>query len=70
MNAEVKAAPAKTHNGLTALTPGLPATAYYEPAQYELELAKIWYRNWNYVDMGQSMVLAVGDGLQAAATQM
>ena len=54
MNAEAKTSPAKTYNGLTALTPGLPAKAYYEPEQYELELAKIWYRNWNYVGRASS----------------
>ncbi len=54
MNAEVEVPPAKSHNGLTELVPGLPAKAYYETAQYELELAKIWYRNWNYVGRSAS----------------
>ena len=37
------------YNGLTEHTDGLPATAYYDPQRYELELRRIWYRNWVYV---------------------
>jgi Rieske 2Fe-2S family protein len=37
------------YNGLTTLTPGLPAEAYYDPRQYELEMRRIWQRNWLYV---------------------
>src|SRR5271170_7463646 len=37
------------YNGLTALTPGLPAEAYYDPRQYDLEMRRIWRRNWVYV---------------------
>jgi glycine betaine catabolism A len=37
------------YNGLTELTPGLPADAYFDPRQYERELQRIWYRNWIYV---------------------
>ena len=40
---------APAYNGLTELTPGLPADAYYDPRRYELELKRIWYRNWVYV---------------------
>ena len=55
MNADVKnETRSKTYNGLTTLIPGLPATHYYDPAQYELELARIWYRNWNYVGRAES----------------
>ena len=42
-----KQAPA--YNGLAELVPGLPADAYYDPRRYELELKRIWYRNWVYV---------------------
>ena len=44
----------RAYNGLTALTPGLPARDYYDPERYELELAKIWYRQWNYVGRAAS----------------
>jgi Rieske 2Fe-2S family protein len=37
------------YNGLTALTPGLTAEAYYDPRQYDLEMRRIWRRNWVYV---------------------
>jgi glycine betaine catabolism A len=37
------------YNGLTELTPGLPADAYFDPRHYERELQRIWYRNWVYV---------------------
>ena len=37
------------YNGLTELTEGLPADAYYDPRHYERELQRIWYRNWVYV---------------------
>ncbi len=50
MNAELQTpAMSQTHNGLIKAVPGLPASDYYDPARYELELAKIWYRNWIYV---------------------
>lgn len=35
---------------------GLPASWYYDPTQYALELNRIWYRNWVYV--GRSARLA------------
>jgi Rieske 2Fe-2S family protein len=38
-----------TYTGLTELKAGLPAAWYYDQKQYELELARIWYRNWIYV---------------------
>ena len=37
------------YNGLTELTEGLPAEAYFEPRHFERELQRIWYRNWIYV---------------------
>jgi glycine betaine catabolism A len=37
------------YNGLTELTQGLAADAYYDPRHYERELQRIWYRNWVYV---------------------
>ncbi len=37
------------YNGLTELTEGLPAEAYFDQRQYERELQRIWYRNWVYV---------------------
>ncbi len=37
------------YNGLTELTEGLPADAYFDPRHYERELQRIWYRNWVYV---------------------
>ena len=37
------------YNGLTELTQGLPAEAYFDPRHYERELQRIWYRNWVYV---------------------
>ena len=37
------------YNGLTELTEGLPAEAYFDPRQYARELQRIWYRNWVYV---------------------
>jgi Rieske 2Fe-2S family protein len=37
------------YNGLTELTDGLPAEAYFDPRHYERELQRIWHRNWIYV---------------------
>lgn len=37
------------YNGLTEHTKGLPAEAYYDARQFDLELQRIWYRNWFYV---------------------
>src|ERR1700676_376473 len=45
------------YNGLTMLTEGLPADAYFDASRYERELQRIWYRNWIYLgrssDLGQ-----------------
>ena len=40
--------PDEGYVGLTRAEPGLPASWYYDPAQYELELKRIWHRNWVY----------------------
>ena len=37
------------YNGLTELTEGLAADAYFDPRHYGRELQRIWYRNWIYV---------------------
>jgi glycine betaine catabolism A len=46
------------YNGLTDLTPGLPADAYFDPRQYERELQRIWYRNWVYVGRSSDVAAA------------
>jgi len=38
-----------TYNGLTEKVEGPPAERYYDPAHYQRELARVWYRNWIYV---------------------
>jgi phenylpropionate dioxygenase-like ring-hydroxylating dioxygenase large terminal subunit len=54
--------------GLTAPVAALPASYYFDPAHYQQELARIWYRNWLYVcrssDLGTARsfrTLTVGD---------
>lgn len=37
------------YNGLEELKEGLPAAWYFDPGQYELELARIWRQTWIYV---------------------
>ncbi len=37
------------YNGLTEIIEGLSADAYFDPRRYEMELRRIWYRNWIYV---------------------
>lgn len=44
------------YNGLQKLEPGLPASWYYDPAQYELELARIWRKTWIYVCRSSEVV--------------
>ena len=46
------------YNGLTELTQGLPADAYFDPRQYERELQRIWYRNWVYVGRSSDVACA------------
>jgi Rieske 2Fe-2S family protein len=45
----------KGYNGLTQLTPGLPAEAYYDQRQYEFEMRRIWQRNWVYVGRSREL---------------
>lgn len=40
---------AASYNGLVDFTESLPAEAYYDPKHFELELRRIWHRNWIYV---------------------
>jgi glycine betaine catabolism A len=35
--------------GLTQTIPALPASYYYDPAHYQRELTRLWYRHWIYV---------------------
>jgi Rieske 2Fe-2S family protein len=41
--------PAEGYLGLTEHTEGLPSACYFDADRYQLELARIWYRNWIYV---------------------
>ena len=41
--------PANRYKGLTQHTAGLPASAYFDPRRFALELERIWYRHWIYV---------------------
>jgi Rieske 2Fe-2S family protein len=43
------------YNGLTEHREGLPAHFYFDPAQYERELAGIWFRNWIYVGRSEKL---------------
>jgi glycine betaine catabolism A len=47
MNAQVRRDPG--YAGLTEPVAALPASYYFDPQHYELELRQIWYRNWIYV---------------------
>jgi Rieske 2Fe-2S family protein len=38
-----------TYTGLTELKSGLPAAWYYDETHYEIELARVWGRDWIYV---------------------
>jgi Rieske 2Fe-2S family protein len=40
---------------LTELKPSLPATWYFDPAQYQRELEAIWYRDWVCVGRSDSL---------------
>jgi Rieske 2Fe-2S family protein len=44
------------YTGLTHPVEGLPAAYYFDPAHYQRELTRIWYRNWIYV--GRSSEIA------------
>ena len=53
---EVKPSPlSEDFSGLTRLEASLPSRWYYEPAQYALELERIWYRNWIYLCRADSV---------------
>ena len=41
--------PAQAFSGLRRLEHSLPSSWYYDPAQYALELERVWYRNWIYL---------------------
>lgn len=43
------------YNGLTRLTAGLPAEAYFDPQSHERDLQRIWLRNWIYVGRSSSV---------------
>jgi Rieske 2Fe-2S family protein len=43
------------YNGLEEHAPGLPAACYFEARRHELELRKIWLRNWIYVGRGSEL---------------
>lgn len=45
------------HNGLAECQEGLPAHYYYDPAQYERELNRIWFRNWIYAGRSEDLLL-------------
>ncbi len=50
MSAEVKADPTTGEfYGLKQLEHSLPSSWYYDPAQFALELERIWYRSWVYL---------------------
>jgi len=50
MNAELTPDPmAGEFWGLKGPVPSLPSRWYHDPAQYALELERIWYRNWIYL---------------------
>jgi glycine betaine catabolism A len=37
------------YSGLTTTVETLPTSYYVDPAHYQLELSRIWYRNWIYI---------------------
>jgi Rieske 2Fe-2S family protein len=57
---EIRDVPAQKeagYNGLTEHRKGLPAHFYFDRAQYERELACIWFRNWIYVGRSEELKL-------------
>jgi Rieske 2Fe-2S family protein len=49
MNADSKAvAPQEGYLGLTRAEAGLPAHWYFDPAHHDLEMKRVWHRNWVY----------------------
>jgi len=56
MNADVRPdAMAAEFSGLRRLEYSLPGHWYFDPAQYALELERIWYRNWIYLCRADSL---------------
>jgi Rieske 2Fe-2S family protein len=56
------------YTGLTTTIDSLPASYYFDPAQHQRELTRIWYRNWIYLcrsnDIGAARsfrTLEIGD---------
>jgi Rieske 2Fe-2S family protein len=56
------------YTGLTTTIDSLPASYYFDPAQHQRELTRIWYRNWIYTCRSQDIAaprsfrtLAIGD---------
>jgi Rieske 2Fe-2S family protein len=43
------------YNGLTESRQALPAHYYFNPAHYERELRRIWFRNWIYVGRSEAL---------------
>jgi Rieske 2Fe-2S family protein len=43
------ATPATGYLGLIENTRGLPAATYYDAGRFQLEISRIWYRNWIYL---------------------
>jgi glycine betaine catabolism A len=44
------------HNSLTECQEGLPAHYYYDRAQYERELNRVWFRNWIYAGRSEDLL--------------
>jgi Rieske 2Fe-2S family protein len=44
------------YNGLSHRQVGLPAHHYFDRAQYERELNRIWYRNWIYAGRSEDLL--------------
>jgi glycine betaine catabolism A len=62
---------AETHswNGLRKLEAALPASWYFDATQHELELHKIWYRNWIYVCRADQLTEPLGYVTHRIGTQ-
>ncbi len=48
--------PDMDYNALKRAEPSLPACWYHDPAQYQIELKKIWQTNWLYVCRSDALV--------------
>lgn len=59
MNTELKSDPdTQDFSGLRQLEHSLPSSWYFEPAQYALELERLWYRNWIYLCRADTIAAA------------